>query len=248
VTDATLRTAAALVIGNELLTGKTADSNVVLLAKAMRAVGIVLDRVVIVPDTCDVIAEEVRSLSASHDVVFTSGGMGPTHDDVTVEAVALAFDVPVVVPDDLDRLLRSHYGDRINESHLRMARVPEGAKLVRRDGAGWPTIVMRNVWLLPGVPHIFARKMALVRAELGGAAPFASLAVRTRLDECTIKPMLDRVVEAHPHVEVGSYPRWIDRSYHTEITFDARAEADAVAARDAFVAVLPPDTLLGADE
>jgi molybdenum cofactor synthesis domain-containing protein len=242
------RRAAALIIGNELLTGKTADANLVLLARSLREIGIALVRVVMIPDDCAAIVTEVRSLAATHDFVFTSGGLGPTHDDVTVEAVARAFDVPTEVPDPLRQSLERYFGERMTEGHLRMARVPRGARLLGATDTSWPTIVMGNVWLLPGPPATFARKMSIVRGELGGAAPFVSLRVRTRLDECTLKPWLDRVVSEHPEVEIGSYPQWLPGSHHTEITFDARDAGHAVDARDAFVALLPPDSLLpGAD-
>lgn len=238
------RTAAAVIIGSELLSGKIAETNLVLLARTLRSMGIVLERVVIVLDDRAVIARDVRELSDSHDVVFTSGGMGPTHDDVTVPAVADAFGVTTVVPDLTRGLLKEHFGDRVGEGHLRMAQVPEGARLIQSKNAPWPTVVMRNVWLLPGVPQIFARKMDLVRAELGGGQPFVSEVVRTPLDECTIKPMLDEVVADHPKVAVGSYPQWHAEGYRTEVTFDGAEPESVRAAREAFAALLPEGKLL----
>jgi molybdenum cofactor synthesis domain-containing protein len=237
------RTAAALVIGSELLSGKVAETNVLLLARTLRSMGIVLDRVVIVLDEREVIAQEVRQLSSSHDVVFTSGGMGPTHDDVTVQAVADAFGVGTVVPELTRGLLEEHFGDTITEGHLQMAKVPEGARLVRAPKAPWPTVVMRNVWLLPGVPQIFARKMALVRAELGSDRPFVSRSLRTNLDECSIKPHLDRVVADHPEVAIGSYPQWRTEGYCTEVTFDGAEEAPVRRAHDALAEALPAGSI-----
>jgi molybdenum cofactor synthesis domain-containing protein len=242
------RTAAALIIGSELLSGKVAETNVLLLARTLRSMGIVLDRVVIVLDEREVIAEEVRQLSSSHDVVFTSGGMGPTHDDVTVQAVADAFRVATVVPELTRRLLEEHFGDGVTEGHLLMARVPEGARLVRAPNAPWPTVVMRNVWLLPGVPQIFARKMAVVRAELGSDRPFVSLSLRTNLDECTIKPHLDRAVVDHPEVAIGSYPQWREKGYRTEVTFDGAKDELVRRARDALAGALPSGSVEPADE
>lgn len=237
------RTAAALVIGSELLSGKVSETNVVLLARTLRAMGMVLDRVVIVLDERQVIAAEVRQLSASHDVVFTSGGMGPTHDDVTVQAVADAFEVGTVVPEETRDLLAEHFGDGVTEGHLQMARIPEGARLVRAPKAPWPTVVMRNVWLLPGVPEIFARKMPLIRNELGSDQPFVSLSIRVRLDECTLKPHLDRIVADHPDVAVGSYPKWQDEGYCTEVTFDGVEEQQVRRARDALCEALPSEAM-----
>ncbi len=240
-----MKTAAALVIGNELLSGKIEDRNVVVLARTLRALGVELRRVVMVLDELEVIAAEVRALSAAHDWVFTSGGVGPTHDDLTIDGVARAFGVPVVDSPELEALLRGYYGARITEGHLLMRRIPEGARLVASDAIVWPAVVMRNVWVLPGVPEIFQSKQPLIRAELAGGAPFISLAVLTTLDEGQIKPMLDAVVEAHRDVAIGSYPRWAETGYRTKLTFDGQVEDRVRAARDAFAASLPEGAVVG---
>jgi molybdopterin-biosynthesis enzyme MoeA-like protein len=136
-------------------------------------------------------------------------------------------------------MLRGHYRERCNEAHLRMALTPEGAELVSNAEIAWPTIVMRNVWLLPGIPEVFKMKLAHVRDRLGGGRPFVSRAVYTKLDEGELKPLLDAVVASHPSVEVGSYPTWSDPSYRTKLTFDGQ-EADLVGlAVDAFLKLLP---------
>ncbi len=239
-----MRTAAALIIGNELLSGKIAEGNLVVLARTLRPLGIQLRRVVMILDEIDVIAREVKELAATHDVVFTSGGVGPTHDDLTIEGVARAFGAGVVIAPELDTLLRAYYGERITEGHLLMARVPEAARLVSSGTIQWPTVVMKNVWVLPGVPEIFKMKMPLVRDDLGSDTPFLSMAVFTDLDEGQIKDLLDRVVAAHASVEIGSYPKWNDPDYKTKLTFDG-TDADRVrAARDDFAAGLPTLSVL----
>jgi molybdenum cofactor synthesis domain-containing protein len=239
-----MRTAAALIIGNELLSGKIAEGNLVVLARTLRPLGIQLRRVVMILDEIDVIAREVKELAATHDVVFTSGGVGPTHDDLTIEGVARAFDAGVAIAPELDTLLRAYYGERITEGHLLMARVPEGARLVTNGTVQWPTVVMKNVWVLPGVPEIFKLKMPLVREDLGSDTPFLSMAVFTDLDEGQIKELLDRVVATHASVEIGSYPKWNDPDYKTKLTFDG-TDADRVrAARDDFAAGLPTLSVL----
>jgi len=242
-----MRTAAALIIGNELLSGKIAEGNLVVLARELRALGVQLRRVVMILDDIEVIAREVRELSAAHDVVFTSGGVGPTHDDLTIEGVAQAFGAAVVSAPSIERMIRGHYGERCTDGHLLMARVPEGARLVASAGIPWPTVVMRNVWVLPGVPEVFRMKMPHVRAELAGDAPFVSLSVYTTLDEGDLKPLLDRVVEGHREVDVGSYPKWNEPEYKTRLTFDGLDEAKVRAARDAFVASLPEGAVVRAD-
>jgi molybdenum cofactor synthesis domain-containing protein len=233
------RTAAALVVGNELLSGKVQDENVVALAKTLRALGIRFERVVMVLDDIDVIAREIRELSRAYSVVFTSGGVGPTHDDLTIEAAARAFGVPIVRNDRMDAMLRAHYGDRCTEGHLRMALVPEGAELATNAEVVWPAVILRNVWLLPGVPEIFRMKLSLVRERLTGGAPFVSRSVFTKMDEGDLKPLLDAIVAAHPKVDVGSYPKWSDPSYRTKLTFDALDRRVVDAAVEAFVKLLP---------
>jgi molybdenum cofactor synthesis domain-containing protein len=239
-----MQTAAALIIGNELLSGKIEDRNVLVLARTLRSLGVELQRVVMILDEVDRIADQVQDLAQSHDWLFTSGGVGPTHDDVTIEGVARAFGVPVVSSSELDKLLRGYYGERLTEGHLLMARIPEGARLISSDGVPWPAVVKENVWVLPGVPEIFASKQPLIRAELTAGAPFISLAVLTTLDEGQLKPLLDRVVESHRDVAIGSYPKWSDPEYRTKLTFDGLVEARVRAARDALAASLPEGSLV----
>jgi molybdenum cofactor synthesis domain-containing protein len=236
----TAKVAAALVIGNELLSGKVEEANVAVLARVLRALGIQLRRVVTILDDKDEIAREVRHLAASHDWLFTSGGVGPTHDDVTIEAVAAAFGVPVVKSPLMEKMLRDHYGERCTPGHLRMALVPEGAVLETTDEVRWPTVRFRNTWLMPGIPEVFRMKIPVVVARIGeGAQPFVSRAVYTRMDEGDLKPLLDRVVASFPDVDVGSYPKWMDATYKTKLTFDGRDATRVDAARDAFVRMLP---------
>jgi molybdenum cofactor synthesis domain-containing protein len=239
MTPLSARNAAALLIGNELLSGKVHESNLIELARTLRALGIRLERVVIVPDEVDVIASEVRQLSSAFDVVFTSGGVGPTHDDVTIDAIAKAFGVAATIDPTTESLLRNAYGERCTEGHLRMALVPDGAELKTTAEVIWPTVLMKNVWILPGVPEIFRMKLAVVRAWVQGPERFVSKAVFTKMEEADLKPLLDRVVALHVDVEVGSYPKWFDSTYKTKVTFDSR-DADGVQrALESFLAMLP---------
>jgi len=242
-----VRTAAALVIGNELLTGKVLDANVHALAGSLRALGIRLSRVVMLPDEIGILAAEVRRLSAEFDVVFTSGGVGPTHDDVTVEAVAHAFGVEVVLDPTLSDLLRKVYGERLTDAHLLMARVPVGALLCGSPEVEWPTPVMNNVWILPGIPDLFKLKLLTARAWLRGPTSFVTRALFVRLEEPLLKPLLDAVVARHPEVEIGSYPKWFDPTYRTQITFDAESAGAAQAALDDLRNLLAPSDVVRAE-
>lgn len=233
------KTAAALVIGNEILSGKVEEANVHVLARALRGLGVELRRVVTILDDVDEIAREVTALSSAHDWLFTSGGVGPTHDDVTVEGVARAFGVPVVTSPLLADMLREHYKERCTEGHLRMALVPEGATLEVMPEIRWPTIRYRNTWLLPGVPEIFRMKLAVAAAIIGGSHEFVTRAVFTKMDEGDLKPLLDAIVARFPDVGVGSYPKWQDPTYKTKLTFDGRDGPRVDEAKDAFLALLP---------
>lgn len=235
------KTAAVLVIGDEILSGKVEEANVASLARMLRGLGVLLRRVVIVMDDVETIAREVELLSRAHDWLFTSGGVGPTHDDVTVEAVAQAFGVRVVSSAEMEAMLRAHYRERVTEGHLRMALVPEGASLEVTREISWPTIRLHNTWLLPGIPEVFRMKLPVVAAHIAASAapPFVSRAVYVKMDEGELKPLLDSVVVTFPDVSVGSYPKWFDPAYKTKLTFDGRDGARVLAARDAFVALLP---------
>jgi molybdenum cofactor synthesis domain-containing protein len=233
-------TAAILLIGNEILSGKVEDQNAKLLIRELRALGVSLRRIEVVPDVETEIADSVRGLSARFDHVFTSGGVGPTHDDVTLTAVALAFDMPLVRHAELETLLRVSYGERLHARDLRMADLPAGARLEYGPAgraASWPVVVVRNVWILPGVPSIFRRKFETVR-ELFRAPPIHGRAVYSRVGEGPIAGALDEVVAAFPGVEVGSYPHLDARDYRVKITLDGRDAAAVDAATTRLVALL----------
>jgi molybdenum cofactor synthesis domain-containing protein len=230
-TTAANPTAAILLIGNEILSGKVEEENARFLTRELRALGVALRRIEVVPDVIEEIADSVRALAGRFDFVFTSGGVGPTHDDVTLHAVAAAFGMEVRRHPDLEALLRAGYGDRLHERDLRMADIPAGARLEygpagpRGDArAPWPVIVVRNVWILPGVPSIFRRKFETVR-ELFRAGPIHGRALYSREGEGQIAGALDEAVAAFPDVEIGSYPHPEARDYRVKITLDGRDAA-----------------------
>jgi molybdenum cofactor synthesis domain-containing protein len=231
--------AAILLIGNELLSGKVEDENARYLTRELRELGVTLGRVLVIPDVSDEIAEAVRDLSNRYDHVFTSGGVGPTHDDVTLVAVGAAFGMPVARNAELERLLRSKAGPNLHERDLRMADVPTGARLEYGPGATtppttWPIVVVRNVWVLPGVPKIFRRKFETVR-ELFRSPPIHARAVYSREGEGPIAGVLDEVVAEFPMVEVGSYPHLDTPDYCVKITLDGRDRAAVDAATEHLV-------------
>ncbi|HYB73765.1 MAG TPA: competence/damage-inducible protein A, partial [Candidatus Sulfotelmatobacter sp.] len=157
------KTAGLVIIGNEILSGKVQDANAPFFALALRELGVDLRRIAVVPDDVVVIAAEVRAFSRAFDVVCTSGGVGPTHDDVTIEAVAHAFGRRVVRDPGLERVLREFYRNRVTQAHLKMAEVPEGAELVGRETLLFPVIACRNVYIFPGIPEILRQKFHAIQ-------------------------------------------------------------------------------------
>lgn len=240
----TIPTAAALVIGNELLTGKVQDANVAVLAKDLFALGISLRRVVFCPDEVETIVEDLNTLRAAHDWVFTSGGVGPTHDDVTLCAVARAFGESLVRSPEIEELLREFLGERCGERHLRMADVPESSELVCAARARWPALRVGNVFVLPGLPEIFRRKMPILREHLTGGIPFVSRAVGTRSDEGDLADLLERLSDAHPEVAIGSYPRWNEGDARVIVTFDGRVPERVEHAVAELLRALPADQIV----
>ncbi len=222
-------TAAILIIGEEILSGKVDEENARHLVQELRALGVAVRRIEVVPDETDEIVVAVRAMSARFDHVFTSGGIGPTHDDLTLPAVAQAFGMKLERRPELERLIRTSMGGDFHERDLRMAQIPDGAKLLYGepvDTARWPVIAVNNVYVLPGVPPIFRRKFASVR-ELFRAGPIHTRAVYSRDGEASIAGRLDAVVAAFPAVAIGSYPRLDAPDHKVKITLDGR-DHDAV--------------------
>lgn len=216
--------AAALIVGSELLSGKTRDENLHELSRVLRALGIELKRVIICPDEVPVIVSDLKALLSQHDIVFTSGGLGPTHDDVTIRAVCEALGTDAHESADMLRIIEGIYGDRTTKNHRLMATIPDGARLI--ETGGWPLIVADRIWLLPGIPELFKSKLEAVRRELRGPSPIFSVALRVSVEEALIKDTLDQIVHDYPGVEIGSYPKWLDPLYKTLVTLDGRSELD----------------------
>ena len=225
-------TAALLVIGDEILSGRTQDKNVAQVALWLNQHGIRLSEVRIVADDTGRIATTVNELRAAHDYLFTTGGIGPTHDDITVDAMAEAFGVPVVVHPDARRILEDYYRDRpggLTEARLRMARVPEGAELLPNPSSGAPGVKMGNVYILAGVPYIAARMLEALTGKLEGGLPIVSVTVGARAPESDVADLLRETEEANPGVAIGSYPFFKEGRYGAN--FVIRSEDGELAKR-----------------
>jgi molybdenum cofactor synthesis domain-containing protein len=202
-------TAALLVIGDEILSGRTQDKNVAQVALWLNDQGIRLAEVRVVPDDVERIAAAVNALREAYDYLFTTGGIGPTHDDITVDAMAAAFGVPVVVHPDARRILEDYYRGRpggLTEARLRMARVPEGAELIPNGTSGAPGVRMGNVHILAGVPYIAAAMLEALTGKIEGGRPVVSVTVGARAPESDVADLLRETEAANPGVSIGSYP------------------------------------------
>jgi molybdenum cofactor synthesis domain-containing protein len=237
------KTAAIVVIGNEILTGKSEDQNASFLITELYDLGVALRRVVMIPDDVDDIARSVRECAERFDFVFTSGGVGPTHDDVTIEGVARAFGRPVVRHPELEAMLRGYFGEGADDARMRMADTPDGAQLIRDRAARWPVLAVENVYVLPGVPELFRSKFEAIR-ERFRAAPFHVRAIYTREDEFDITPRLDALAARHPEVEIGSYPNFESDEYRVKLTVESKEQAAVEAARAALLDALDPAAIV----
>lgn len=220
------RTAAILVIGNEILTGKVEETNARWLTAELYELGVRLRHIQVVPDEIDAIAEAVRGVRPMVDHLFTSGGVGPTHDDVTVAGIAKALDREVVRVEPLAAVLRKFYGDRCNDDVLRMAEAPAGFELIECCDRYWPVLAVENLVILPGVPEIFRRKFGSIR-ERFRSTPFAMEILHTSLDEGLLAMHLNRIAASFPEVAIGSYPQFTDPSWKVRVTLESK-DASAV--------------------
>ncbi|HZR82629.1 MAG TPA: competence/damage-inducible protein A [Candidatus Binatia bacterium] len=237
------RTAGIVVIGNEILSGKVADTNSPWLAHELRQLGVELRRITTIPDELDVIADTVREFSRAFDHVFTSGGVGPTHDDVTMEGIARGFDMRVIRHPELEEGLRRFLKDNVNEAHLKMAEVPEGAELLHDPALGFPTIKLANVYILPGIPEILRKKFEALR-ERFVEEPYYLRVIYTRHSESMIAASLHQALAEFPDLLLGSYPKIGDAEYLVKLTMESKDVDYVQRAFDRLVALLPAGSIV----
>ena len=213
-------TAAMCVIGDEILSGRTRDANMHHLAGVLTAAGITLSEVRIVSDDAPAITAAVKALSGSYDHVFTSGGIGPTHDDITADCIAAAFGASIDVRADARALLQAHYdraGQELNAARLRMARIPDGATLIDNPVSTAPGFTLQNVHVMAGVPSVFRAMVDSVMPTLRGGTPLQSTSTRIMRGEGDIAGPLGQIADRYPDLSVGSYPFQKDGIYGANI-------------------------------
>jgi molybdenum cofactor synthesis domain-containing protein len=208
VTQERIWTAALLIIGDEILSGRTQDRNIAPIAVWLNLQGIRLAEVRVVPDRMERIADAVNALKAQNDYLFTTGGIGPTHDDITVDAIAAALRLDVVVHPKARATLEAYYQSRggITDARLRMARVPKGAELIENELSGAPGIRLGNIFILAGVPHIAQAMLEALSGQLEGGRPLVSRIIGCWIPESEVADILRSVEAAHAGCQIGSYP------------------------------------------
>lgn len=232
------RTAGVVVIGNEILSGKVVDTNSPFLAQELRTLGVALRRIVTIPDELDAIADTVREFQPAYDYVFTSGGVGPTHDDVTIEGIARGLGRRVIRHPEMEANIRRFLKGDLNEAHLKMAEVPEGAELLQDENLGFPTIRVENVYILPGIPEILRKKFAGLR-HLFAAEPYYLRVIYTSYGESMIAASLNQAMVEFPELLLGSYPKIGDPEYMVKLTVESKDSDYVQRAFDRLLALLP---------
>ena len=225
-------------IGNEILSGKVFDTNSPYLCRELRALGVDVERIVTIPDAIDVIADHVRIMSEGFDFVLTSGGIGPTHDDLTVEGVAAAFGRPLEESESILERLRRAVGGEPNASQKKMAQIPAGSTLLDAGDLWFPLVVVGNVYIFPGIPELLRKKFESARERFRGV-PFVLKRVYVRSMESEIAEDLHALLRQFPNLLLGSYPRIQEEAFRVLLTLESRDAGYVQQALDSLLERLP---------
>ena len=233
-----MSTAGILIIGNEILSGKIQDENAPFLLAELRSLGVDVERVYTIPDVTEVIAEDVRSFAESYSYVITTGGVGPTHDDVTMEGVAMAFRRKLVQNESMAEMLRKAMRGQVpNKSQLKMCTLPEGAELINTPDLWFPLVRVENVYVFPGIPRLLKAKFASMRGMFQGT-PLFLRRVFMGCMESDIAQQLHDLLEDFPELRLGSYPKVGDEDYRTLLTLESRDQGYVDRAVDSLVEMI----------
>ena len=235
-------TAGILVIGNEILSGKVVDTNSPYLCEQLRELGVDVERILTIPDVIETIAAEVKMMSQTYDFVFTSGGIGPTHDDMTIDAIAVAFGRALEQNESIADRMQRGTGKVLNESQLKMAQVPEGAVLLGSGDLWFPLVIVENVYIFPGIPELLKKKFDSVRDRFRGV-PFVLRHVYVTRRESDIAESLHELLTEFPELALGSYPKLTEENFRVLLTLESRDGDYVQRALDSLLARLPADAV-----
>jgi molybdenum cofactor synthesis domain-containing protein len=231
-------TAGILVIGNEILSGKVVDTNSPYLCRELRALGVDVERIVTIPDEIETIASHVKAMHLAYDYVFTSGGIGPTHDDLTIDGIALAFGRKLEHSESIAGRIERATGKPPNASQLKMAQVPAGATLIDAGDLWFPLVVVENVFIFPGIPELLRKKFESARDRFRGI-PFVLKRVYVTRMESDIAEHLHELLAEFPELHLGSYPRISEESFRVLLTLESRDAGYVQRALDSLLGRLP---------
>ena len=235
--------AGIIIIGNEVLSGKTQDTNSYFLCTELRQLGVEVQKISTIPDVIEIIGKEVADFSDRFDFVFTTGGVGPTHDDVTIDGVAHGFGLSVVRHPDIERRMRERLGDdQVNEARLRMANVPEGAELLATEALFAPIVKIRNVFIFPGIPRILQERFHVIKERFRDH-PYFLKNVYLKYGEGVIADMLNAVLAKFPQLLLGSYPVLDNTDYKVKVTLESKDRDYLERALESFLLSLPDDAI-----
>jgi len=236
------KTAGIIIIGDEILTGKIQDYNAFFMAKELWSHGINLRKISVIPDSVDEIAGEVREFSRKFDFVFTSGGIGPTHDDVTIEGISKAFNVRSIIDDTIRKILEKKLGN-LSPEQLKMAEVPEGSELISDDTLFFPLIKFRNIFLFPGIPELLRKKFFAIE-KLFDEPHIYLKKFYVNESEAILAPALKEIVCRFKDVKVGSYPTMNISNYSVIVTIESHDNISLKEASEALLTLLPKEKIV----
>ncbi len=239
------KTAGIIIIGDEILSGKVQDGNAFFMAQELWSHGVKLCKISVIADSVDEIAEEVRKFSGRFDYVFTSGGIGPTHDDITIEGISKAFNVRTVIDPTLKRVLETRQGT-LSPAQLRMAEVPEGAELFNDDSLSFPLIKFRNVFIFPGIPQLLRKKFIALEKVFHEPVIYLKK-IYVNESETRIAPVLNKIVKRYQKVKIGSYPIMENKDYSVMITLESLDASSLSSAYMSLLEDIPADKLFKAE-
>lgn len=235
-------TAALLVIGNEILSGKVVDTNSPFLASELRQLGVDLERILTIPDEVDLIAREVRAMSEAHDFVFTSGGIGPTHDDLTMDGIAQAFGLGLEPSLSMLERMERHQGEAPNDSQRKMAMIPVGAQVIDAGDQWFPVVIVENVHIFPGIPKLLEKKFHSIKDRFRGV-PVQLRRIYVTKRESDIADQLNELLVEFPELMLGSYPKIEERDYRVLLTLESRDGDYLTRAQESLLARLSDDAV-----
>ena len=232
-------TACVLIIGNEILSGRTQDTNLAYIATGLNEVGVTLREARVIPDIAEVIVATLNEVRAKFDYVFTTGGIGPTHDDITSECVAKAFGVPWTLHPDAHKLFLDHYKPgELNAARLRMAHTPEGASLIRNPVSRAPGFRMGNVFVMAGIPRVMQAMFDGIKHDLKGGRPMQSRSVSCHLAEGVVAQGLGEIQSRYADLDIGSYPFYRRGEFGTSLVLRGRDPARLASGTEEVVALV----------